>query len=229
MTSWSLRTFSLIILIPILGCSNQWREGDAQIDGDEVLAMLDQVAGVSSESLDGEVTSSVSGMAEAVREKDNPDTTIFFADAPGPIGPVASVLALDNLDFLNLGEGLWYGNVSQAQIFFLDTPTSSGRHNGLVIGIGTGAGNSRDGGSDGQNASESATAYQYAAMSGQGSIENGEFYVEMETPSGSTLVLRSWDVDGDELRAVIQLQVYEVDSAGEEIYLGKFSTLVGFQ
>ncbi len=200
---------SLIFGGLLLGCSNQVRESDPQLSGEEMMAMLDQLT--SGASANG--SSAGNGVAEALTYKDDPKTTIFFADAPGPMGPVASVLAVDYLDFIRPGEDLWYGNVTKAQLYFLDSPSTTDRQNGLVIGIVTGE----------------SEQYQYYGLSGQGAIVDGQFVVEMTSPTGARIVLRSFDTDGDDLLSVIQLQVYEVDASGNEIYIGKFSTLVGYQ
>ena len=184
-------------------CSQEWREGDAGLTGDEMLSMLDEANQASS--------SSSGGVANALAYKDDPNTTIFFADAPGPLGEVREVLALDDMDFLGTGQDLWYGNIKFARVFFLDSPGPSDRQDGIVFGIAQ---------DDGQ--------YRYYGFSGQGAINGGQFEATMSDASGHRVTVRSWDTDGDDLTGVIQLRVYEYDGSGNEYYIGKITTLVGF-
>ncbi|MCB0411827.1 MAG: hypothetical protein KDD22_04835 [Bdellovibrionales bacterium] len=57
-------------------------------------------------------------------------------------------------------------------------------------------------------------------------FENDELVLRMD----SGLVLRTYDVDEDGiLNPTIQLRVYSQDNSGTEYYIGKISTLIGFQ
>lgn len=197
---------STIILTVGIGCSNQYRETASDISGDEVMQMLDQVSSATTSG-----TGSDNGIAEALSYKDASGTAIYFADAPGAMGKVPAVLALDTLEFMNPNEDLWYGNIQKARIFFLDAFDGSAHQNGLIIGV----------------AKEGASGYTYYGMSGEGSMEGDEFVTELKGPNG-TLILRSWDTDGEDLTSVIQLRAYMVDSNGNEVYVGKISTLIGF-
>jgi hypothetical protein len=200
--SFALLALTLAILT---GCSNQWREADAEITPEEMMAMLDEVQSAQGQSL-------VSGdVSTALAMKDEPGVAIFFADAPGPLGPVASVLSIGDFNFIGQS-GLSYSGISEARIFFFDNPTSGGRQNGLILAI-----KQADGGS-----------FSYYGFTGNSSIEDGEFVAVLGSNGQEKLVLRSFDVDGDDLAGVIQLQVYEIEAGGNERYIGKFSTLVGF-
>lgn len=190
------------------GCSNQWREGDAQLTGAEMLAMLEEVGAGTSGTNDSKV-------ADALKDQDI--SVIYAADAdrsnPGPLGPVASVLAIDDLGFL--GDSwlhMGYQDVAKVRIFFLDALTTTDRSNGLVIGL----------------ARSGSDAFSYYGFSGTSQIVDGEFIATLTGANGD-VVLRSWDVDGEDLTGVIQMRVFDVDrSTGVETEVGKFSTLVGY-
>lgn len=195
---------TLVLLAPT-GCSNQWREADAEITAEEMTAMLDEVQSAQGQSLVG------GDVNQALAMKDQPGVAIFFADSPGPLGPVASVLSIGHFDFIGQS-GLTYSSISEARIFFFDNPVAGGRENGLIIGI-----KQADGGS-----------FSYYGFTGNSTISDGEFVAVMSSGGQEKLVLRSFDVDDDDLAGVIQLQVYDIDANGSERYIGKFSTLVGF-
>ena len=243
-----LKKISLLAFALTAACSNQWREGDGQVSAADVQHFLAEVQSASAQGTND------SAMQKAMSLKDDPNTTIYFADAPSAFGPVASVLAIDNLDFLGSIQNLDYTNVSQARVFFLDSPSAEGRQDALVIGIVSSAGsltskrsvkdsNPGDVGATGGDTAATApttpvtaptptaaasSAFTYYAFQGTGSIQDGEFSVTLTSDKGGRVTLRTNDVDGDSLKSVIQLRVYDFDSEGNEQLLGKFSTLTGF-
>src|SRR5476649_900378 len=116
-------------LLLSIACSQQYRESDPQLSSDEMLAMLAEVSQTTAQG------TAQSAAAQAMAMKDSTDTTIYFADAPGPMGTVASVLALDSLSFLGAGD-IDYASISQARVFFLDNPfAAGGRQDVLLVGI----------------------------------------------------------------------------------------------
>jgi len=205
MESTGLLRFLPIIILTVVGgvgCSNQWREADPQISADEMWSMLDEV-----ESAQGASGSSGS-ISEALQYKSEASTAIYFADAPGPLGPVASILSFTDFSFLGISQITSFRQIQAARVFFLDTPTEAGRHAGLVIGI------------------QQGSDVQYVGFSGSASFSGSTYTATLNGPSGS-VVLRSLDVQSGDLKPVIQLKVY-VDTGGGERYIGKISTLVGF-
>lgn len=236
-----LKKISILAFALTAACSNQWREGDGQVSAADVQQFLAEVQSTSAQS------TSDTAMQKAMTLKDDPNTTIYFADAPSAFGPVASVLALDNLDFLQSGQSLDYTNVSQARVFFLDSPSADGREDALILGIVSSALsnalkrsvkdlNPGDAGTTTPAAAttpvtaptSTGTAFTYYAFQGAGSIQDGEFSVTVTADNGGRVTLRTNDVDGDNLKSVIQLRVYDFDADGNEQLLGKFSTLTGF-
>lgn len=195
-----------IFSVSLLGCSNQWREMDVEFSSQEVLSMLGEV----------QTGSSFGGtqMSEVLAMKDEPGTAIYFAEASaanpnGPMGSVHSVISLTNFSFMGMPE-LIRNMIEETRIFFLDQLTGGGGHRaGLIIGIKKGG----------------EGTFSYNAFVGTGSISDEELSITMQGGSGS-IIVRSMDLDGDDLMGIIQLKVWDL-SAGES-YIGKFSTLAGF-
>jgi len=196
-----------------LGCSNQWRSADTGRDAKEVAEIL-AVIERDNQSL---------GVNDSARQNffdltNEPDSTIFFGEAPGLLGPVVSLLSL--LDFSFLGQAYSFLSpldIEAANVFFVDLPAADGNWAGLLVDIKL----------LGNTSFESPPKFFYSLQ--PGSVQDGEYQVVVEDDGGTALVLRSLDVDSDGfLEGVIQLQVYDFDSFGQERYLGKISTLVGY-
>lgn len=201
------------IVAAILGCSNQWREADADLTSEEMLQFLADVEAAHGQSL------AQGSVSEALALKDDLRTSIYFADAPGVLGPVVSVTSLADFGFLGSGQNLTPFDIASVRLFFMDLPTDSGHENGLIVGIGTA------GGTD----TSASSSFTYYGFVGRGDVVDGEFEAILESGSEPRLVVRSFDVDDDdELMSVIQLKVYDFDQNGDERYIGKFSTLVGY-
>lgn len=202
------KTIAIAFLLLSTACSNQYRTSDPQMSSDAMMQLLSEAQGTSTQSTGQDA------IGQAMQMKADPNTTIYFADAPGPMGTVASVLAFDSLSFLGAGADLYYGNISQARVFFLDNPfAAGGRQDVLIVGIASAA-------SSGQ--------FTYYSFSGSGALDSGEFSVSFTGGDGRSFTLRSFDLDGDSLAAAIQLRAYTTDGSGNEVYLGKFSTLSGY-
>jgi hypothetical protein len=111
--------FSLSLLL--VGCSEQWREGDTGYEAEKIAAMLREATSTSVSAL-----------------RDDPETWIYFADTSGPMGGVASVLAFDDMEFLGAGPDTYIGQFSTikaARVFYLDRLTESGHDAELIVGI----------------------------------------------------------------------------------------------
>lgn len=196
-------TFLFLITSFVLGCSNQWREADAQISADQMLGFLNESASASGTGGD---------MATAQTLSKDESAAIYFADGGGTSPwTVASSASLVDWSFLgSSGSSLWYGNISEVRVFFIDTFRATLPNAALIVSI--------------KKSGESAfTHYAFTGSRGLGSND----YQAVLSNGSNRLVLRSTDVIDGDLDAVIQLKVFVQTSAGEE-YIGKFSTLVGF-
>jgi hypothetical protein len=203
-----VKKLSLIFLVLVLSaCSNQWREGDAGLSSEKVGSYLDEAMASSS------VSSFNASTMKSLR--DDPNSAVFFAEAPGPLGTVASLLSLMDFSFLGTSNSkdLWWGSFPYARVFLLDTPTSSGRKAVLILGLQEG----------------STSDLTYHTFAGDSMISDGEYLAELYDSSGhEKLALRSFDTDGDDMKTVIQIKVSDFNLSGQEQYIGKFSTLVGY-
>lgn len=189
-----------------VGCSNQWRTTNPGVSSAEVLSMLNDVT--SANAVSG------GGVTQALALKDDPSTSIYFAEAENtggntisPMGTVQSILSFYNFGFLGLTD-LNRNQISGARVFFLDQRQEGGGHNcGLIVAI----------------KKPGEGSFTYYGFTGQGSVNDGEFWTDM-TGDGGSFGLSSYDVDGSELLETIQLRMYDANGA----YNGKFSTLFGF-
>jgi hypothetical protein len=183
----NLTRILLISLLASVGCSNYYRTADPGISASDVYSKYNSVAGQSA------------GVMSAGPDVSSPDTTLYYSEGPGPLGPVVSVAAL--VDFSPLGfAGMTTDNISDIVVFFAKSPSATS----LTVSI-------------------SGMSTQTFTGDG-GSSDHGDYQVTVQGTAGS-LVLESFDADSDgNLPGVIQLHVYTSDGS----YIGKFSTLVGF-
>ncbi len=189
------------IAISLLGCSNQWRDADAEITAQEMLSMLDQA----------QTSAGASGdLSQALALRQDPNSAIYFADAPGPLGSVASIASLTDWSFLGQAGGdLWYGAIQEVRVFFIDAPQADGsRKAGLILAI----------------MKKGESAFTYHGFTGASSMGDEEFESVLSSGGQQRLILRSMDVAEGDLAPVIQLKAWLPGDA----YIGKFSTLVGF-
>lgn len=196
-------TFSkLFLVIAVLSvsvsCSNRWREAGSEINDEVMLSALGEISS-------GQVAGNSVNLSEIVAMKDQ-GAAIYYAEAPGDMGPVAAVLNVEDLQILGAPAGSTYLNITEARIFLFDLWTDTERKAGLILGVKT-AGD--------QN-------FSYSSFLGNGAMNGGKYEATFQG-NGFTFTLRSYDVEEDDLAAVIQLRLY----VGEEYY-GKISTLVGF-
>jgi hypothetical protein len=210
----------LTFLLFLLGaaCSNQWREGEQSVSGDEMMAMLGEAQTNGAQSTSG----GGGDLATAVALKDDAGSTVYFADAPRGHVPVAAVFAMLNLDFLGTGTmGLNYEAVQAVRIFFIDNPSQTA----LVLGVQMTGAQAPVADPNATGGVIPATQFTYYAFTGQGSSSDGTYSATLTGPNGSSITLESDDVGGDGLLMdVIQLRMY--DSSG--YFLGKFTSLTGY-
>jgi hypothetical protein len=197
-----------------VACSNQWRDASG-VTAEEMYAALGEVSAAQ--------TSSTSGgdLNGALAMKDQPGVRIYFAQSKNqkdgkknfidPMGPVASIVSLTNLDFMG-ALGLSWSVLEEARIFFFDVPTEAGHTNGLILGV----------------RKNGETSLTYAGFTGTGTMNEADLVVTLQAGGADKLVLRTFDVAGDDLENVIQMLVWDIDASGGEFYNGKFSTLIGF-
>ena len=182
-------------------CSTQYRTSDPQVSSTDMMQYLSDAQGASTQSTGSQEVSPT-----------DPATMIFFGDAPGPMGTVASFLAFGDYTFMgSTTPAPLMGTVSQVRVFFLDNPNNG---HAVELIIGTMAAGSTD--------------YTYFKYYGNAGTSDGKYQASV-TGNGTTFTVRSYDIDGDSLMSTIQLEVVGTDGDGNEYSFGKFTVLAGFQ
>ena len=194
----------LIATVACAACSNHWRESKSGLtitDMQNVIAEMEQAQAQSQGS---------GNLAEALALKDDPDASIYYSDAPSPIGMVPNVLGFFNFEWLGLGD-LGYNDIKAARVLFFDAPQTDGtRKTALIIGI--------------KSTSDQFTYYAFTGTDAD--IADHSYQASLGNGSGTgDIIVKTVDVSGGSLDTVIQLKVYSSSGA----YLGKISTLVGFK
>lgn len=192
----------ILVSLAIAGCSNQWREATPDRTPEEVEQLLTEVQNAQGQGF------AAGNLTSALQFRDEAD--IYFADAPSNVAQVANLVSFFSFDWLGgSAAGLSMGQISEARVFLLARYNGDQINTGLVIGLKAG------------------NDFNYYSFDGLGDASDGEFVATL-TGANSNILLRSYDVLDGELSDVIQLNVYQLDSGGNEIYLGKISTLIGY-
>ncbi len=205
-----LTVISLIAVFAAIGCSNQYRTAELGLSGAEVMQRLTQIENETVGTSGG--NSIIQKFFQLVQ---TPGASIYFADGPSPLGPVISVFSMASFDFL--GQELAtrsFADITNVQIAFVDLNATSGRDCALMMDF---------------TLADSSQITRFFACSQAPDASSGEYLAVLEDSLGTQIVLRSFDVDqNQELNGVIQMKLSDIDPAGNERYIGKFSTLVGF-
>lgn len=203
-------TVLIFAVISLTACSNYWREADPGISSEELFQML---ADFSNSSVQTFGSANVNDFNTYVQ---SPYSDIYFADGPGPMGPAHSVMAIGYNEFKIFDSslaGMSPYDLEYARVFFVDGVDQDQIERRLFLGVEFQPKN----GSVRKMILE-ASSYEFL----EDRVE-----ITMEANNGQIL-LRSYDIEGQDLfRGVIQLRIYRLEN-GQEIEIGKFSTLVGF-
>lgn len=204
---WFL-ALSLVIMSTHVACGHRYRETSSGKSASEV-----------SELFRG-LQSSSSGTSTELQKaidllQNNPETTVYFSEAPGDMGPIHAVLPLD-FSFVNTA--ITASNLENVRAYLLDLLTEDGHKNILVIEY--------------KLVGENSRSYQVYSNDGLelGSVADEEFVTTLRG-NNKTILLRSLDMDdsGEDLANVIQIEVSEVNASGQEVgNLGQISSMEGF-
>jgi hypothetical protein len=193
----------LLVLLCVSACSTHWRTGDPGVDYPTMISQLDNLLGTNGES----VTTSTGSTSEMAVLRQDPNSSIYFAQAPGSLGSVAAVAKLD-LGWLGV-TGMDFATIKSIQIYFIDGTGSKGHEAGLMVSV----------------AGEGSSTDVHVFTSASAPRVTGGIYSVTVSDGTNSLVLSSKDVaKNGKLATVIQLTVG--DAKGNPV--GKFTTLVGF-
>ncbi len=201
-------------------CSNQWRESDPGVDSEYALELFDQIS-------ENATAKSAGFNSQALSEvRDDPYSTLYFAESGAAMGEVASIFSFSDTSFLGTVAGQpvpintnvfdlinGYGLKKVSVIFYDGFTANDERYFTLMLKLET----------------DGAPTY-FMAQSNQSNLTDNEFSTSMNLTDGTTLVLRSNDISPDvegELAGTIQLKAYIVEN-GIEYSIGQFSVLHGF-
>ncbi len=206
------------LFLALAACSRHYRTGDAGVDGTQLNTLLE-------ESLTAGSTATSPDEIQRFRQIFNdPNTTIYFAESNENFGNAFNVAAIYDWNFLgqaglaqNLGGEVFTEALQHARVFFLDLPYEDRIQSALLIDINH----------QGNRIVKIFLNDAYSASEPTW-VEAGELTSHMTASDGAEIIVRSYDVDGDLLQSVIQLQINGFDSEGSEVLLGKIATLVGF-
>lgn len=205
-----MKSLRFLLITPVLllslACSTQWRDADDQLVAEDVVFEVNNM--MSDTQLAGKSDSSY--FAELFESE---TSSIYFGmshmgEGFTPLGPPWSLLSLT--DFTVLGApDIGALDLEVVRIAFVDDlPTGRAA---LAIGYSTlGSTNFKT---------------QFFSASSTPFMEDEELVIVF----GDKLVLKTWDVDeSEELLPVVQFRVYSINSQGQEVFIGKISTLVGY-
>lgn len=205
-----LIAFSLLIVSTHMACGHRWREAESGRSAEEVGQMLEQLQSSSS--------GTSSELQKAIDLIDQfPETAVYFAEAPGALGPIHAVLPIDTNSLL--GEQINFSDLTEIRAFFLDLSTDEGHENILIFEYKING--------------SSASNYKVFTNDGtlpKGEVVDGEFTVTLKSGS-EYIVIRSFDVDEElnELNPVIQVELSGIDAQGQESgNFGQISSMEGF-
>ena len=207
-----MKIYKTLLLAPLLmlsmACSQQWREADDGMASDEVAMAIDEMVGNAG-------TSSVDAAGTFRKLYESSSSAIYYAFSQvgvnTSLGMPWNVIAVQ--DFTVFGvPGLNVYDLTGVRIALIDDPASG--QAALVFDHVTGK-------------SDSTTTTKFFATS----LDNQPQVIDDELvfTFNDGLVAKTRDVEDDgELKPVIQLKLYYIDSTGSESYLGRITTLIGY-
>lgn len=209
MKKWLVLCISTLALGLLPGCSTHWTEAEPGIDSDGLMSRLDEVeVEASGVGAAGDLQAFLTLAGEEM-------ATIYFAEAPGTLGPIESVFSV--FDFSFLGEEIFMEDIQEVEIYFVDLNSESHRDNGLLIRLVV---------------ADQPKYYVFMSTDDFPSQVANQQLLTSVTGERGQVVLRTYDLQDDEdtLMGVIQLKISYIDPEdGLEYGAGQFSTLVGFQ
>ena len=218
MKKWSAQN-SYLAAVVVMGlllsssCAHRYRDASSGRTGQEVGDMLNTLSSSSNGN---------SAETQKVIEllKKNPEATVYFAEAPGEMGPIHAVVPVNFAFLSNTQIGI--NGLDVVRVFFVDLLTDAGHKNALVFQYRA----------KGQTTFASSVFTNFDQTDGLGEIGEGEFRSVLKRSDGAKIVVRSYDVDpeaDDDLSDVVQLEINGFDQDGNEgENLGQISSMEGF-
>lgn len=208
----------MLLALITAACSNQWRESDPGVDGDQAMALLSEIAAGGQQR-----SFTVNALNDLVGD---PYSTIYFAESNAAMGPVPRIFSFSDTSFLGtlwgapitIGTNVFHLDLNYVGVIFLDARTAQGaRYFTLMMKFMT---------------PQVPEPEYFIAQSAPNDyyMDDKRFETRLPMRDGTVLILRSFDLDkdlADELAPTIQLKAYILDG-GIEYDIGQFSVLHGF-
>jgi hypothetical protein len=216
--------FFSLVFFSLSGCSNHTREANAGIDYDTMMSNLNSFIGGSTTANGSSSSGSISVQSQNGNTTDfaslvqsGTNIKVYFAEAPGSLGPVVSVASFSDFGFVGRSD-LDYSQISDIQIFFVDGTLNEQRTFGLLIAIRAAS----------QAEGATSTGYETYAFTGTSpDISGGQLGISISGNNGNSYYARTNDVDKNgNLDDVIQIKISDGESDQD---IGQFSTLVNLQ
>jgi hypothetical protein len=203
------RTLLTLLSISIVACSERYRDADPGVDGQTA---YDQLVSIG-ESADIEGVNQL----DMARLEDLLDKgTLYYAEAPGSLGPVRAVTPI-NPDYLDpQGRLDSYENIIDIRAYLIIAKNSGNSFDAMLIF------DTQFSGNDGQ---EHTVLTVYNAVS-DGKIEEGELQIALADAANNEFVISSQDVSDEDLNEVIKVQMRGISNGD---ILGQISSMKGFE
>ena len=197
-------------IVSLSACSNQWRETDESVSDEQAFQLYDDI------NVNG--VRSNSALFNDLRNDES--SVIYYAESGEAFGEAKSVMSFSDLGFLGgsygVGTNVFDVDLQYAGVILVDAFSSNGERNfALMLKL--------------QTANSQSPEY-YTFVSNNYSLSDKKFEVAFDLQDGTTLLLRSFDVDQDtkgELAPSIHIKAFIIEN-GQEFSIGQFSNLRGF-
>lgn len=196
---------SLLILFVIVGCANQRREINVSMYRSEIVQSLNAQSQYATAWVSG-------GYADYTFWSlvDSYSSTLYYSESSEYFGPVASVLSLSDISWLDPSYSLYsIFDITDVKIYLLFDSASAPSVAALLVSYFP--------------AGASAPIFRFLMSQGSPSTDGGKLVTDMISDDGMMIRLESRDLKGNTLKDVVQFQIYSSDG---QSMIGKFSTLV---
>ena len=225
--SLQLLCIALIGLFLSVACSQQNREADPVYTGEELQSYLDGM-------LDSGVISTLS--TDAVDDislfMSAPETLVYFAEGceDCSYGSAQSVTALVDSEFLSpdgsSSDSFYPEEIRHSRVTFFDYLLDGAHQVGLLFDMWVQAS-----GTEGFEVQKYFIQTTFAEIQTDDITGRKVMFVELQDTSNPANLIEAvtYDIDNqDELKPVVTFELYQY-SGGERYYLGKISSLIGYE
>lgn len=200
------------------GCSYQYHEGQADVDGDQLDGLIQELSSrLNAQSLGNETAGPF--FLEMIQD---PNSTIYFSsgnrEGVTAFGPIKGIVAITDWSFFKLSPSdpdIFTEDIFDVKVYFVDRPTESGSQLALLIDLVV------------SQSSEPITRVFFSQPENPPQFHDDKMSAELRG-SSSVLRIRSFDVQDSFFNKNIQLALEAYYPQEGFFDIGKISILVGF-